>query len=407
MNIEDVILISSVREHIRGGTIQVDATEIPLLVEAEQGITLGHRIPLPSSRGSEDDTFMDGAWHSRSRREKAGAEARAKAQEPTRLRLDAEVRESDEAEEKVCQGAEKGRLEAEETTRKDAEEGVLLEAEKARKDEEERIRLEAEKARKEEEGKARLEAETARKAEEEKTRREAEKARKAEEKRARLEAEKARKEEEERARLEAEKARRTEEEKTRLEAEKARKAEEEKTRLEAEKARKAEEDKTRLEAEKSRKKEEEAVRLEVDEEKRKCVEEEVAKRIAADKAQKAARLTFSFSSGSSGSQSSGGGWLFSALSQARAASGQTDEPRSPPWGPAPTGSSTCFRSARSKISLLLMRNLVLAILPSCANRPLTRSVIPFPHPPRHRALQPRCLLASCHREPFSYQRKSA
>ena len=45
MNIEDVVLVSTVREHIRGRMLGVDAAEIPLRVEAEQLIALGHRIP--------------------------------------------------------------------------------------------------------------------------------------------------------------------------------------------------------------------------------------------------------------------------------------------------------------------------------------------------------------------------
>ena len=45
MNIEDVVLVSAVREHIRGHTLQVDAAEIPLRVEAEQLIALGCKIP--------------------------------------------------------------------------------------------------------------------------------------------------------------------------------------------------------------------------------------------------------------------------------------------------------------------------------------------------------------------------
>ena len=45
MNIEDVVLVSIVREHIRGHTLEVDAAEIPLRVEAEQLIALGHRVP--------------------------------------------------------------------------------------------------------------------------------------------------------------------------------------------------------------------------------------------------------------------------------------------------------------------------------------------------------------------------
>jgi hypothetical protein len=61
MNIEDVVIVSSVREHIRGRTIQVDAAEIPLCVEAEQFIALGHSIPPSSSRESEDGIPVTGA----------------------------------------------------------------------------------------------------------------------------------------------------------------------------------------------------------------------------------------------------------------------------------------------------------------------------------------------------------
>lgn len=53
MNIEDVELVSTVREHIRDCTIQVDAAEIPLSVEAEQLIALRHMISPSSSRESE------------------------------------------------------------------------------------------------------------------------------------------------------------------------------------------------------------------------------------------------------------------------------------------------------------------------------------------------------------------
>jgi len=45
MNIEDVVLVSTVREHIRGRTLEVGAAEIPLRVEAEQLIALGHWTP--------------------------------------------------------------------------------------------------------------------------------------------------------------------------------------------------------------------------------------------------------------------------------------------------------------------------------------------------------------------------
>jgi hypothetical protein len=45
MSIEDVVLISTVREHIRGRMLQVDSAEISLRVEAEQLIALGSKIP--------------------------------------------------------------------------------------------------------------------------------------------------------------------------------------------------------------------------------------------------------------------------------------------------------------------------------------------------------------------------
>ena len=45
MNIEDVVLVSTVREDIRGHTVQVDTAEIPLRVEAEQLGALGLEIP--------------------------------------------------------------------------------------------------------------------------------------------------------------------------------------------------------------------------------------------------------------------------------------------------------------------------------------------------------------------------
>jgi len=46
MSIEDVVLVSTVREDIRSHMLQVDAAEIPLRVEAEQLRTLGLEIPL-------------------------------------------------------------------------------------------------------------------------------------------------------------------------------------------------------------------------------------------------------------------------------------------------------------------------------------------------------------------------
>ena len=143
LNIEDVVLVSTVREHIRGRTIQVDAAKITLRVEAEQLIALGHRMSPSPSRESEDDTPMATPWHSRSLWEKAEAEARSKAQEATGLQLDADAEERAEAEENARQEVEKARQEAEKV-RKDAEK-ARLEAEKARKDAEEKARLEVEK----------------------------------------------------------------------------------------------------------------------------------------------------------------------------------------------------------------------------------------------------------------------
>jgi hypothetical protein len=46
MSIEDVVLVSTVREDIRGRTLQVDTAEIPLRVKAEQLGALGLEIPL-------------------------------------------------------------------------------------------------------------------------------------------------------------------------------------------------------------------------------------------------------------------------------------------------------------------------------------------------------------------------
>ena len=45
MSIEDVVLVSTVREDIRNHALQVDLTEIPLRVEAEQLCALGVEIP--------------------------------------------------------------------------------------------------------------------------------------------------------------------------------------------------------------------------------------------------------------------------------------------------------------------------------------------------------------------------
>jgi len=46
MSIEDVVLVSTVREDIRGHGLQVDLAEIPLRVEAEQLDALGLEIPV-------------------------------------------------------------------------------------------------------------------------------------------------------------------------------------------------------------------------------------------------------------------------------------------------------------------------------------------------------------------------
>ena len=46
MSIEDVVLVSTVREDIRSHTAQVDSAEIPLRVEAEQLGALGLEIPI-------------------------------------------------------------------------------------------------------------------------------------------------------------------------------------------------------------------------------------------------------------------------------------------------------------------------------------------------------------------------
>ena len=45
MSIEDVVLVSTVREDIRNHILQVDSAEIPLRVEAEQLGALGLEIP--------------------------------------------------------------------------------------------------------------------------------------------------------------------------------------------------------------------------------------------------------------------------------------------------------------------------------------------------------------------------
>ena len=56
MSIEDVVLVSAVREDIRSHALQVDLSEIPLRVEAEQLCALGLEIPdhlhFPKNEGS-------------------------------------------------------------------------------------------------------------------------------------------------------------------------------------------------------------------------------------------------------------------------------------------------------------------------------------------------------------------
>jgi hypothetical protein len=56
MSIEDVVLVSTVREDIRSHALQVDLAEIPLQVEAEQLGALGLEIPdhlrFPKDEGS-------------------------------------------------------------------------------------------------------------------------------------------------------------------------------------------------------------------------------------------------------------------------------------------------------------------------------------------------------------------
>ena len=71
MSIEDVVLVSTVREDIRNCTLQIDAAEIPLRVEAEQLSTLGLETPFhlrfPKSEASssvcpKQDTKEDNAY---------------------------------------------------------------------------------------------------------------------------------------------------------------------------------------------------------------------------------------------------------------------------------------------------------------------------------------------------------
>jgi hypothetical protein len=46
MSIEDVVLVSTVREDIRNHALQVDSAEVPLRVEAERLGALGLEIPI-------------------------------------------------------------------------------------------------------------------------------------------------------------------------------------------------------------------------------------------------------------------------------------------------------------------------------------------------------------------------
>ena len=68
MSIEDVVLVSTVREDIRGRTLQVNEAEISLRVEAEQLGALGLEIPdhlrFPKNEASSPlylQRGMDGA----------------------------------------------------------------------------------------------------------------------------------------------------------------------------------------------------------------------------------------------------------------------------------------------------------------------------------------------------------
>ena len=67
MSIEDVVLVSTVREDIRGHAVQVDSAEIPLRVEAEQLRTLGLEIPdhlrFPKNEGSSTVDLKRGNAH--------------------------------------------------------------------------------------------------------------------------------------------------------------------------------------------------------------------------------------------------------------------------------------------------------------------------------------------------------
>ena len=64
MRIEDVVLVSTVREAIRGRTLQVNAAEIPLRVKAEQLGALGLEIPdhlrFPKSEKSSPLSLKQG-----------------------------------------------------------------------------------------------------------------------------------------------------------------------------------------------------------------------------------------------------------------------------------------------------------------------------------------------------------
>jgi hypothetical protein len=59
MKIEDVVLVSTVREDIRGCTVQVDRAEIPLRVEAEQLGALGFEIPSHPRMAKAESSPVD------------------------------------------------------------------------------------------------------------------------------------------------------------------------------------------------------------------------------------------------------------------------------------------------------------------------------------------------------------
>jgi cytoskeletal protein RodZ len=73
MNIEDVVVVSTVRDHIHDRKIQVDAAEIPLSVETEQLISLRHMSSPSSSRESEAKADEG----TKATKENLGAEANA------------------------------------------------------------------------------------------------------------------------------------------------------------------------------------------------------------------------------------------------------------------------------------------------------------------------------------------